>query len=475
MNKLIFLTAGFLMFIIYGSPNYSSPNTIINGNILNPVEKEILLYFHDPATPNVDPVIKTVPVINGSFSHEAEILEPTYMTFRVANLNFSVFLEPGDQLQINFDRGAFLEPLDFEGKGSANNKYLIDFKNKFFPAYFDFPNFIKGKGAQEFKNYFGKQREDQMAFYKLREKELSPTFKRLAKGGIESYYAVNILKYPGFYYPGTSKTFNGLPTDLPANFYDGIKKEVMQNDYLLTLTNYREHIIAFVELNHKKMKVQGESYDLEEIVEDKMQIVRENFTGSTRDFLIAAYLMNLVTEVSLEKAISEYEDIKLEVINKDVLIPVEKAIAKFQSVLPGEPAPQFELQDLNGNRVSLTDFKGKIVYVDFWASWCVPCLAEVPSAEKLKEYYKQNDDVVFLYISLDDKEQDWRNIIKSKDLKGLHILSLGWKSEVADKYNISSIPRYFLIDKNGRIANQNAPRPSDEGIITEIDRVLKIP
>lgn len=66
-------------------------------------------------------------------------------------------------------------------------------------------------------------------------------------------------------------------------------------------------------------------------------------------------------------------------------------------------------------------------------------------------------------------------ISKAKILKDCIFLSQGWKSEVADRYNINAIPRYFLIDKNGRIANHNAPRPSNEGIISEINRVLQIP
>lgn len=475
MNKSILFAFSFLLFSFMGNLHSSTTNVLIKGKITNSEEKEILLHFHDPLIPNVDPVKKVVPVIDGSFLYETKIDNPVMVSLRVGNENFSFYIEPGDQLQINFDSESFLETLRFEGKGAANNNYLIDFKNKFFPKNFDFGNFIKDKDAIGFKNHFEDQRQAQKEFYKSREKELSPHFRKVASGSIDSYYAANILKYPGFYYPGLWKTFNGIPSDLPEDFYDGIKNINVQNDDLLPIQNYREYIIAFVELNHKKRKVQDEYYDLKKIVDDKTQIVKENFNGSTRDFLIAAYLMNLVTAESLDKASLAYENLKPVVSNKDVLVPVEKAIEKFQSVLPGQPAPHFELKDLGANNFSLADFRGQVIFIDFWASWCVPCLEEVPSAEKLKEYYKERDDLIFLYISLDDKEENWRDIIQNKDLKGLHLLSQGWRSEVADKYNISSIPRYYLIDKNGRIANQNAPRPSDEEIFPEIDRVLKIP
>lgn len=138
---------------------------------------------------------------------------------------------------------------------------------------------------------------------------------------------------------------------------------------------------------------------------------------------------------------------------------------------PGLPSPEFNLLDLEGKSVSLKDFKGKIVYLDIWASWCSPCRAEIPAAKKLEEELK-NQNVVFLYISIDNDEDVWRKIIKEKQMTGIHLISKGgFSSEIVQTYNINGVPRYILIDKNGIIVNGNAKRPSG-GIKEEIEKLL---
>lgn len=102
---------------------------------------------------------------------------------------------------------------------------------------------LKRKDAIGFKTYFEDQRQAQKEFYDSRQEDLSPGFRKIALGSIDSYYAANILKYPGYYYPGLWKNFNKVPADLPENFYDGVEDLSVQNDRLLPLQNYREHII----------------------------------------------------------------------------------------------------------------------------------------------------------------------------------------------------------------------------------------
>ena len=126
---------------------------------------------------------------------------------------------------------------------------------------------------------------------------------------------------------------------------------------------------------------------------------------------------------------------------------------------------KFAFTNLNGQAVSLDEFKGKVVYVDVWASWCGPCRAEFPFSKQLHDRLtdKQKKDIVFLYLSIDEKEETWKNALKTLQLFG----EQGWSPRAAQYYGIPSIPRYMLINKKGDIVDPNAKRPSSGDAILQ--------
>ncbi|AFM02811.1 thiol-disulfide isomerase-like thioredoxin [Bernardetia litoralis DSM 6794] len=113
----------------------------------------------------------------------------------------------------------------------------------------------------------------------------------------------------------------------------------------------------------------------------------------------------------------------------------------------------------------LAEHKGKVIYVDFWATWCPPCRGEMPSSQKLHTQF-EDKDVVFLYISFDRAAEAWKKGVEKMDIKGVHYYpSADANQAVSTKYGITSIPRYMLVDKTGKVINQNAPRPSSGQVI----------
>ncbi|WP_291725857.1 TlpA family protein disulfide reductase [Bernardetia sp.] len=119
----------------------------------------------------------------------------------------------------------------------------------------------------------------------------------------------------------------------------------------------------------------------------------------------------------------------------------------------------------------LAAYKGKVIYVDFWATWCPPCRGEMPSSQKLHSQF-EGKDVVFLYVAFErgteraQKEAGWKKGIDKMDIKGVHFLPSNEANQgVSQKYNINSIPRYMLVDKTGKVVNQDAPRPSSGQVI----------
>ena len=122
----------------------------------------------------------------------------------------------------------------------------------------------------------------------------------------------------------------------------------------------------------------------------------------------------------------------------------------------------------------LDDHKGKIVYLDIWASWCGPCRAMMPYSEKLQEKYKDKE-VVFLFVSIDQDPGKWERSARDFNLLENSFLARNYpKAKLFQDNNVSTIPRYMLFDKNGRLIDDNARRPSDKDLETTIDGFLAI-
>jgi thiol-disulfide isomerase/thioredoxin len=142
----------------------------------------------------------------------------------------------------------------------------------------------------------------------------------------------------------------------------------------------------------------------------------------------------------------------------------------------GKPAINFTYNDVNGKSVSLSDFKGKVVYVDVWATWCGPCRREFPFLKALEEKYHGNKDIVFIGVSSDEVKniQKWKDFVAKEQLPGVQLHGgIGGDKDIRALYQISGIPRFLLFDKQGNIVSTDAPRPSSEDLAATLTQLLK--
>jgi thiol-disulfide isomerase/thioredoxin len=143
--------------------------------------------------------------------------------------------------------------------------------------------------------------------------------------------------------------------------------------------------------------------------------------------------------------------------------------------LNGTISPSFDYDNYAGGKTKLEDFKGKYVYIDVWATWCGPCIGEIPSLKKVEEKY-HDKNIAFVSISI-DKQKDvekWKSMVKSKELGGVQVFADNdWNSKFVKDYNITGIPRFILIDPNGKIVKADAARPSSPSLLEELDVLLK--
>jgi len=135
----------------------------------------------------------------------------------------------------------------------------------------------------------------------------------------------------------------------------------------------------------------------------------------------------------------------------------------------GDIAPNFAMSDTNGKPVSLESMKGKVVLLDFWASWCGPCRMENPNVVRAYQKYKDKGFTI-LSVSLDNSREKWLQALKKDGLTWTHVSELrGWDTSAGKLYHVTGIPATFLIDKDGKIIARNL---RGSALDEMLDRVL---
>lgn len=150
-----------------------------------------------------------------------------------------------------------------------------------------------------------------------------------------------------------------------------------------------------------------------------------------------------------------------------VIVSVLLALSVFSQEGPvlGMQAGEINLSDAKGKNISLVSLKGKVVLVDFWASWCLPCRKTVPSLKKIYGKYKTKGFEIY-GVSVDNYADEWKTAVKEDKTTWLHVLDI--TGETATAWNVNYLPNTFLIDKTGKIIAINASEEELEKHLQEL-------
>ena len=191
-------------------------------------------------------------------------------------------------------------------------------------------------------------------------------------------------------------------------------------------------------------------------VSDEMVNFILKFANDNPDALTSFYAMNSLNPADHEQDFIAYSDkIKSKFNDNQAVTEFLVRMAKLKSVQVGQDAPTFTMKSIDGKPISLADYKGKYVLLDFWASWCMPCRNENPNIVKAYNTYKDKNFTI-LGISLDKDPKAWAQAIATDKLTWSHVSELSdFEGPTVRLYQIEAIPSSFLIDPTGKIIAKN--------------------
>jgi thiol-disulfide isomerase/thioredoxin len=390
-----------------------------------------------------------------------------YFNLSLGSYNTSLFLSPGDSLIIS---GSFL---------SANNK-TIQGINSMLSNYLVINENLNGEWSSHINwdSVYRLNPEDFMrtidSAYEIRVNQLEyfidsanvqdEIFLSTERKRIQ--YEMHIEKNR---YYRDHKFLTGKIPELTSSF-DNYLQEVNFNDSkLLHLESYRDFLYSFFERVglEQKARLKSEKGFTHFAFQEAISTISDT---RVMDFVLYRIMDVHLNETPIDSLGHLIEKFNNYCKNEKYKKRINQYYMKLERLKSGNPAPEFNFPDKDGNIRSLSEFRGKLVYIDVWNSNCSPCFKEIPYLEELINRY-QGKDIVFLEISFDKSKELWESTLNKHQFKGIQLFAGGWTHQFGKDYLIYSNPRFILIGKEGNFIMAKAPRPS-ENIDKLIDKFL---
>ena len=475
-----YLTLLLFVILVVSQNALAQLKTIISGTIENATPNDSVQITYDPTYVSKRTITHKVPVLQNQFKVELVLDKSRCINFSYQSQSLQLFVEPEDNLNLQF-KSSNLFDIAYSGKGSDNNmcykKFNDQFQNDFNVATME--EQMKSTGIDEFEiKIFDNRRKHKKFIIDYPSKVLlTQSFVAFMDNHIKYNYLHHLLSYP-IVNANKSNTITTV-TALPKVMLESIDKKTVNVPEALISDAYRGFVIRFVTYFASELNGFNKFTDFNLSADKKYVIASEYFKGEPLLYYLSNFMLDMGEKLHPETVKRIYTEMEKANPKSEYTIIVKQTLGKWMKTkLPKDKevkqdiaSSDFKLMGVDGKEFSIADFKGKVVYVDFWASWCGPCREQFPYSKQLHDKLteKQKKDIVFLYISIDNTVEIWKNAMLKYNLEGEHGLSSGgWNSAAAKYYKLTSIPRYMLIDKKGNVVDPNAKRPSDENIFQDI-------
>ena len=466
MNRNYFLLLLVISFLISRSQNVvirGYADKIHQGKIIRAMSSDDYITYTriQQATDTIDG--------KGFFELGFDVAYPTKMMLMVDNLVGNMYVLPQNYYAITFPKADSLYDLNpnaeypvelgfiFKENNDTTemNSLIINFNREYRKFFIENAQYIVAK-----KGFYQKLDSFQTACMKRHEKTVEPFFKIW-------------LEY----------TFAEINEELLRN------RNVLANAYILgkpVLIDHSEYM-QFINAFFNRYIVMKASSKRGNTIPD---IINESASYTALKQVMSGdpYLKNdTLLELVLIKGLYELyfspefkrENVKMMIEEagrtcqiKSIQKIIQNIVQQIYLLSPGTAAPEFSLMNSKGKEIRLKDFRGKFVYIDFMASWCVPCLKELKELAELKKKY--GDKVIFISVSVDENEADFKNFVAKYKSYDWNFSWYGSDKKIKERYNVKSIPSSFLVDEEGVLLLSPAPGAGN-GLEGKLKQYVKTP
>lgn len=406
--------------------------------------------------------IDEIRISNNSYSHkkliknDKEKLETFVDTLTLPlsgyyNLFFNrnripLYLRRGTKTKIQIDP-YFNNKISYSGDSKKENEYLLK-KLKLKNALKERRIFTKKE--TEFLEELFKYKKNIIKF--LNDANVQADFQKKEIKEIDYEIATQQLLYPKIH-----ANLKGAYPDLSVDFYKNLTSLNFTDtlSYSLSQTGRYHSMVKFY--YEKIAKDRRKEYGNNVVLAYLREIDKDFPNGDVKDDLFRHKMIyDLKKGPNLDNIYNTYKN---GLSNQKYIDDITAQYLALKNLHIGDEAPNFALESLNNEIISLKSLRGKNVYIDVWATWCGPCIKELPAFKRMAEKY---EDIEFVSISIDKKEhyEKWKRVIKKYGLTNTQLIAYD-KSDFQKQYGIVEIPRYLLIDEEGKIVSLDAPRPSN--------------
>ncbi len=399
-----------------------------------------------------------------------DIEEPKLITLSYAGESYDIFVEPNDDLQIIFTNKQIGKTIHFEGQGSDNNTILSAFQGRFRS---NAVSNVQTKFLSPSIDLLTESRillSDAATFLSLTnaDKEAALQFLDNSKSKINKKLYSQLWSEINYHYD----------TQLYAYF---LLKKMTTDEFRLTTQkffpfkgfNYTDYERNETSVFHNALKTfvhyQARQFQNDDDPNRLYETIEKKLDGYDRFWLEKELLIEVLDKThNLSFGRQHIERFREKCIFKELVKEIDDAYDRYLDVAERSEAPDLQLVTVDGKPIYLKELQGKVVYINFWASWCQPCISNFTKYADVRNRLF-TEGVVLLNISIDEQPEQFRNAVARLNIKGLNVQPMDIEA-TKRLYNLYAIPSYFIVDKQGKFAHLSDKEGRD--VIAEFKKLL---
>lgn len=387
---------------------------------------------------------------NTTYEAEVKIQEKKFYTFIFKSIQYDLFLEPGKAMELDLQPDGTIE---LKGEHCQVNNLLVHIRQQY-PSRDKYMEAVLAKKEailnQERYRYYAKQYEEQLKMAK--DVRLTQEERKVATSYIQASFLKNIYK------PVVDSKVFGKSNKAKIEPDYAIKLANLKLEtYLFYYTDWQEYLkeLMFTRMQTGKIKLHDPDLWISEWAETIS-------SSQLREQFISVLIEQEVIMGYFDQAAKKRCETARKWITDSALIrKTNTYIAQIQPSSVNADVSAVTFENLQGKKVTLGDFKGKYVFIDFWSTFCNPCIGEMPYLQKLEKDLK-NAPIEFISISLDSKREYWTKFLQEHQLEhNQFFMPDRDKNPIWSLIGLSGIPRFVLIDPDSKVINRHTYRPSN--------------